>query len=302
MNGPRFDRIVPLITLVLVGLGVVFLLELNRNQLIFNIGAGLPTFSIAWGLIGVLALLTGIGVELVTRGYPQLYRSGWHSSITLGSQQIDLALPLWSLPMLTPIAIFAFLRLFRGVLQTNAYLLVLVATFGLLLIVLSAQHYLIAGSPRARRIARSVLAVVAYALAFAIFSAVTFNRYRTLYAIALVFPSSLLLAADLLRGRVATLWITSGVIALLLVQCYWILNYWPVPFLLVSAALLVIFYLMIGIAQTTSEQAAAHGDQTAVGLTRRSIMEYGSVGLIALVVFVAAIAIWPEWSSELRLP
>lgn len=301
MNGPRFDRIVPLITLVLIGLGVVFLLELNREQLIFNVGAGLPTFSIAWGLIGVLALVTGIGVELVARGYPQIYRSNWHSDLALGGQRIELALPLWSLPMLTPIAIFAFFRLLRGVFQINAYLLVLVVTFGLLLVVLSAQHYLIAGSPRARQIARSALAVVAYVLAFAIFSAVTFNRYRTLYAIALVFPSSLLLAADLLRGRVATLWITSAVIALLLVQCYWMLNYWPVPYLLVSAALLVIFYLMIGIAQTTSEQTAIT-DRVATGLTRQALVEYGSVGLIALVVFVAAIAIWPEWSSEFRLP
>lgn len=302
MNGPRFDRIIPLITLILVGLGVVFLLELNRDQLIFNVGAGLPTFSIAWGLIGVLAMVTGIGVELVARGYPQIYTSGWHSSIALGGRRIELALPLWSLPMLTPIAIFAFFRLFRGVLQYNAYLLVLVATFGLLLLVLSAQHYLIAGSPTLRRFARSALAVIAYALAFAIFSAVTFNRYRTLYAVALVFPSSLLLAADLLRGRVAALWPTAGVIALALVQCYWTLNYWPVPYLFVSAALLVIFYVLIGLAQTTSGQALQQADRSTAGLTRRAIAEYGAVGMIALLAIVTAMAIWPEWSNAFQLP
>ncbi|MBV9791235.1 MAG: hypothetical protein JOZ51_23775, partial [Chloroflexi bacterium] len=76
MRGPRFDRIVPLVTLVLVGLGVVFLLELNTQFLVVNLGENLPTFSVAWPLIGVLALVTGIGVELIARTYSKLYASG----------------------------------------------------------------------------------------------------------------------------------------------------------------------------------------------------------------------------------
>jgi hypothetical protein len=61
MSSPRFDRIVPLVTLVLIGLGVVFLLELNTDLLIINLGEGLPTFqlhgrlSVRWHLLQALA-------------------------------------------------------------------------------------------------------------------------------------------------------------------------------------------------------------------------------------------------------
>lgn len=288
MSGPRFDRIVPLVTLILVGLGIVFLLELNTNLLVVNLGDELPQVSVAWALVALLALVTGIGVELVARGYPQIHLSGWMTTIRLGQRQLELALPLWSVPMLTPVAIFAFFRLFRGVLQTNAYLLVLVATFVLLLTVLTAQHYLISGSGPSQQSARSVLNIVAYTLAFAIFSVVTFNRYRTLYAIALVVPSVVLLAGDLLRGRVKAPWTIAAVIALLMVESYWAFSFWPTGFLLYSAALLVVFYVSIGLAQVASE--AYGGAEGNASLTRRAMLEYGLLGTGALIALALATA------------
>lgn len=290
MSGPRFDRIVPLVTLVLVGLGVVFLLELNTELLVVNLGQGLPQISVAWALVWLLALVTGIGVELVARAQPQLHTSGWVTTVALGQRRLELALPLWSIPMLTPVAIFAFFRLFRGVLQTNAYLLVLVATFVLLLVVLSAQHYLIGGNERSRQVARTVLNIVAYLLAFAIFSVVTFNRYRTLYAIALVAPSALLLAADLLRGRVRASWTVAATIALLMIQSYWALSFWPTGYLLYSAALLVIFYAMIGLSQAASDDAR-RSVGAPVGLTRRAVLEYGLLVVVALLALALA-TVW----------
>ena len=301
MQGPRFDRIVPLVTLVLLGLGVVFLLELNTQLLIVDLGETLPSFSVAWPLIAGLAVITGIGVELVARGESQFFNSGWQTELTVGQRRIELGLPLWSLPMLTPVAIFAFFRLFRGTLATNAYLLVLVATGVMLVTVLIAQHYVIAGSPTARRTGRSVLTFVAYALAFAIFSAVTFNRYRTLYAIALIFPSTLLLAADLLRGRAAALWATASVIALVMIEVYWALNYWPAPFWYNSVALLVILYVLIGVAQAAYEGNQDRPPQL-VGLTRRGLVEFGIVGGGALVALMIFAAIARTQNIELRGP
>lgn len=301
MTGPRFDRIVPLVTLVLAGLGIVFLLELNTQALIVNPGAGLPSFSVAWALIAALALITGVGVELVARAEPRLPTSGWMTTIPLGQRLIELALPLWSLPMLTPIAVFAFFRLFKGVLATNAYLLVLVATGGLLLTVLTAQHYIIGGSGATRQRARAVLIVVAYALMFALFSAVTFNRYRTLYAVLLVFPSAVLLAADILRGRVQAVWTIAAIVALITIQCYWAFNYWPVPFWFNSVALLVVFYVLLGLAQG-SGQAPRSALDAARGITRPAMLEYGIVGVAALVALALA-AVWLRSRNiDLRLP
>lgn len=301
MSGPRFDRIVPLVTLVLVGLGVVFLLELNTNLLIVDLGDELPSFSVAWALIAALALITGVGVELIARGEPHLYASGWLTELEIGQRRLELGLPLWGLPMLTPVAIFAFFRLFRGTLVTNAYLLVLVATGLLLSVVLIAQHYLIEGPPPARQLARNILTVIAYALAFALFSAVTFNRYRTLYAVALIFPSTLLLAADLLRGRVPALWINAGVVALVIIEAYWTLNYWPAPFWFNSVALLVVLYVLIGLAQTAAESdgATSSGLQ---GLTRQGMLEYGLVGGGAMVALAVAAAIARTQNIDLRGP
>ncbi len=301
MSSPRFDRIVPLVTLVLVGLGVVFLLELNTNLLLVELGEGLPSFSVAWALIGVLALVTGIGVELVAHGHAGLYKSGWLSEIEIGQRRFELALPLWGLPILTPIAVFAFFRLFRGAIATNAYLLVLFVTGLLLLIVLTAQHYLIDGSESTRQTSRRVLSVVAYALAFAIFSTVTFNRYRTLFAIGLVFPSTLILAADLLRGRVPALWATAGIIALVMIETYWALNYWPAPFWFNSVALLVVLYVLIGLAEVASEASDA-AQARMIGLTNRGVLEYGLVGAGALIALVIAAAVVRSQNIELRGP
>jgi hypothetical protein len=301
MRGPRFDRIVPLVTLILVGLGVVFLLELNTQLLVVNVGENLPTFSIAWPLIGVLALVAGIGVELIARTHPQIYSSGWMISLSAGKRVIELALPLWIVPSLTPIAMFAFFRLFKGGLQTNAYLLVLLATAVLLLLVLTAQHYLIAGSEQARTTARNVQSVVAYALMFAILSVITFNRYRTLYALVLVFPSTLLLAADLLRNRVSSLWLTAAGVALVLVECYWALNYWPSSFWLNSAALLVVFYVLVGLVQGIRE-AATEQEPTQLGLSRRVLLEYGLVGAGALLALAIATAVLRAQNIDLRGP
>ncbi len=300
MQGPRLDRIVPLVTLVLLGLGVVFILELNTQLLIVDLGDTLPSFSVAWPLVAALALITGIGVELVARGEPQFANSGWQTELMIGQRHFELALPLWSLPMLTPVAVFAFFRLFRGTLATNAYLLVLVATGVMLVTVLITQHYLIAGTTSAVQRSRSVLSFVAFALAFAIFSAVTFNRYRTLYAIALIFPSTLLLAADILRGRVAPLWTIAGIIALVMIEIYWALNYWPAPFWYNSVALLVVLYVLIGLAQAAYED---HEQPTLLaGLTRRGLIEFGIVGGGALVALAIFAAIARTQNVELRGP
>jgi hypothetical protein len=299
MRGPRFDRIIPLVTLVLVGLGVVFLLELNATQQVINPGEGLPRFSVAWALIGVVALVTGIGVELVARAQERLYTSGWITTVRFRQRQAELALPLWITPILTPIAAFAFFRLFRGVLETSAYLLVLLVTCVLLTIVLAAQHYLIDGTPPQRRVARTILNIIDYALAFAIFSAVAFSRYRTLYVVALIFPSALLLAADLLRLHVRALWTSAAIVALVTIQAYWTLNFWPTPFLLSGAALLVVFYVLIGLAQASgcADQRRADGS-----IQRQAGWEYGALGLVAFVALLVTTAWLRSRNIDLRGP
>jgi hypothetical protein len=139
-------------------------------------------------------------------------------------------------------------------------------------------------------------------LMFAIFSVITFNRYRTLYALMLVFPSTLLLAADLLRDRIPVLWLTASCIALMLIESYWALNYWPASFWLNSVALLVIFYVLVGLVQGAAETAAEGLSPAQAGLTRRVVLEYGLLGSGALIALAIATAVLRAQNIDLRGP
>lgn len=278
MYGPRYERIVPLLTLVVAGLGVVFVLDAGAAPPALNLGPGLPLISLSWVVVALIALVAGAGAEMIVRSHPR-FSPNWLTPVRLGRLfNADLLLRLWILPGLTPVAIFAFFRLWGGALATAAYLLVLLVTGAVLLLVFVEQQRVLVGGRTEKQTATTRLAVVAYVLAFAIFAAVAFNRYRTLYAGALLLPSTLLLAYDLLRARTARPWPAAAAIALVAVESYWALSYWPAPFLLVGAALLVIFYTAVGLAQSADER----------GLQRPALVEYGSLALVALAALAVA--------------
>ena len=278
MPGPRYDRIVPLVTMILVGLGIAFILDAGPARPVIVLGAGLPSLGVSWLILAVIALVAGLGTEFVIRGHPR-FTHRWLTPVRLGrGATAELLLPFWTLPALTPVAIFAFFRLFGGALASGAYLLVLLISGALLLIIFAAQHRLLTLPRDAAAPARNVLAAVAYLLLFAICAAVEFNRYRTLFAAILLFPSALLLGYDLLRLRLERPWPVAASIALGIVQAYWALAYWPAPFLLVGAALLVIFYTAVGLAQSSTEG----------GISRAALREYGLLAAGALLALAIA--------------
>ena len=275
---PRYDRIVSLVLLVLLGLAVVFLIDINPNILRARLGGDLPVITVSWLLIASLVVITSTGADVFIRGHPQM-QTRTLPTINLGFVALEFAPGFWILPSFAIIASFAFFRLFSASLQMTAFILALAAAGGLLLAALLGQHYALDRRPEVRHNARLGLQTITFLLAFGIFSAIYYTRLRTLYSAALIGAAGMLLAYALLQWTPSRrgLLLLSGLVGLTLAEATWALNYWAAPFLLGGALLLVIFYVAIGLLQHHLEGT----------LSRRVFWEYGLLGgglLVAVVV------------------
>lgn len=276
---PRYDRIVSLVFVILIGLAVIFLIDGNPNTLRIVLGGDLPTITLSWFLIASLMVISSAGADLLARSHPQM-QSRALPALNLGVARFEVAPSFWVLPSFSVVASFAFFRLFSGVLEGAAFALALVAAGGSLLVVLVAQHYALDRSPQVSRPAQTVLQVVGYLLAFGSFSAVAFTQYRTLYSASMIGLAALLLAYALLSftPRAGSLTLAT-LVGLTLAEATWALNYWATTFLIVGTVLLVIFYIVVSLLQHRAEAP----------LARRLLLEYGLLGggLFVAIVYVA---------------
>ncbi len=253
MNKIRFDRILPLTSLVALGLMVVFLLESNpENPLVARISNDLPVISVAWLIIAVLIVVISTGADLFARSHPQLEHS---TLLRLPGRlrNIEIAPLFWILPSLAVVAAFAFFRLFRDTLQGGAFVLVLLTSGVLLTGTLVAQHYDLDRDPAVREKARIGLQAVAYLVAFGLFSAILHTRYRALITAVLIVCTSVPLAYRLLARSVNDhrwpLTIALGVVGAILAEASVILTYWPATFLVGGTLLLALFYVLVSTLQ-----------------------------------------------------
>jgi hypothetical protein len=275
---PRYDRIVSLVLLVLIGLAVVFLIDINPDILRLRLGGDLPLLTLSWALIASLVVITITGADLFIRAHPQM-QSRRLPIVNLGLIRFEIAPGFWILPAFAIVAPFAFFRLFSPILQMTAAIIAVAAAGGLLLASLLCQHYALDRRPEARHTARIGLQTIALLLAFSLFSAIYYARLRFLYSGALIGGTGALLAYALLQWSAPRqgLLILSGMVGLTLAEATWALNYWAASFLLGGALLLVIFYVAVGLLQNHLEGT----------LSRRIFWEYGLLGggLLAAVVF-----------------
>jgi hypothetical protein len=277
---PRYDRIVSLVLLVLLGLAVVFLIDINPNNFRARLGGDLPAITLSWLLVAALVIITSTGADVFIRAHPQMQTRSL-PTINLGFVSVELAPGFWILPSFAIIAPFAFFRLFSASLQMVAFIIALAAVGGLLLAALLGQHYALDRRPEVRHGARLGIQTIPLLLAFGIFSAVYFTRLRTLYAAPLIGATGALLGYALLQWTPPRpgLLVLAGMVGLALAEATWALNYWAASFLLGGALLLVIFYVATGLIQNHLEGT----------LSRRVFWEYGLLGsgLLTAVVIAA---------------
>ncbi len=275
---PRYDRIVSLVLLTLLGLAVVFLIDVNPNILRARFGGDFPAITVSWLLIASLVVIASTGADIFIRTHPQMQTRSL-PVVNLGIVRIELAPSFWILPSFAIIASFAFFRLFSASLETLAFVLALIAAGGFLFGALVAQHYSLDRRANVRQVARLALQAMALLLAFGMFSAIYYTRMRTLYSATLVGASAALLAYALLSQTSArNLFVLSLLVGLTLAEATWALNYWAASFLIGGALLLALFYVITSLLQGYLEGT----------LTRRMMWEYGVFGGAMLLAIVFA--------------
>lgn len=276
---PRYDRIVSLVLLVLLGLAVVFFIDVNPNNFRAVLGSDLPIITVSWLLIASLVVIISTGADVFIRSHPQMQARGV-PTIRLGSFELELAPTFWILPSLSIISAFAFFRLFSTSLNAVAFVLALVAAGGLLLGSLIAQHYALDRQADVRQRARLALQVIAYLVGFGLFSAISYARLRTLYSGPMIGGVGALLAVALLQWNPPRqgLLPLALLVGLTLAEAHWALNYWAASFLLTGALLLVMFYIITGLLQHVIDGT----------LSRQVFWEYGVLGSVLLVAVVVA--------------
>ncbi len=127
--------------------------------------------------------------------------------------------------------------------------------------------------------ARLVLNALVYALAALSFILIYSARTRSLISATLIGVIGGLLTLDLLRDTTPThrhAMLYAAVTALVMAQVTWVLNYWPYTSIRVGLLLLVVFYLLVGLAH----------QQLAGRLTHRRTIEYVALAGAATVLVV----------------
>lgn len=216
-----------------------------------------------WAAVFVAAVAAA-GAQSVVTVHPEA-AGGWHSGRTWS---------FWALPMaITSIAIVLLPAAPSPLLQAIGVLI----TGGLVALAYDGLYATVERNRPGYRRARLLLDMLAYGSALLLFLFVYQTRTRSLLSGSLVAVTAMLLAVEILRtatdrGSIALIY--GGIVGLVLGEVTWALNYWLLPGLTGGLLLLLIFYLMVGIAQQGLQGR----------LTRRVLLEFGIFALIALIL------------------
>ena len=275
---PRYERILPLWGVVVMGLGLILLVErINTLTFVVHLPNGaIASISIAWLILFFLLILAVVGSEALQReaDYANLEDrpSGWRQPLHLDA---------WIMPLLITLTTFLFLRLLDSMVARSVGR----ALAGLfLLVALVAQHYGRDERPRIRSLGRQAIAVLVYLNAFFLYGAIYAPKLRSLFSATAIVLLSFMLAFVLLRrfappGRSSLLY--AAVVGLCVGEVTWPLNYWVIEGMIGGIFLLVVFY-------TLSNLARHHLQEK---LTLRTALEYIVVGLFG----VGLIGLYAFW-------
>lgn len=240
---PRLERVLPLIAVVVMGLGFLLLMP-GLDTLTLDVP--LPSFSpgpgpVASLLLLFLLLVVAAGVETLR------LEEGDEGLVAVPSARPLRLHPIsWIVPVLLTLTSFLFLRLLRGVAERSIGLGV---TALLLLAVFFAQHGLFSASPTARRRGRLLLDILVYVIAYFLFGAIYTLKLRSLISATAIVLLSFLLALALLhriapRGQTR---LYAAVVGLCVGQITWPLNYWAIWGMIGGALLLGVFYVLVSL-------------------------------------------------------
>jgi hypothetical protein len=190
---------------------------------------------LAWIFVAVLIVSVCLGTNQVLLGHPR-------------TSSANPGLTVLVIPSLLTLGATLFFRL--PALDRSTLVAVGLGLFGLILATaLYAEYQTYDRSGRRYRQARNVLNLIAYVIAFALYSAIFAPKYRSLLSATAVLIATALICAELFRGAESPgshrLWV--GVVAFVMGQVTWALNYWVLGALTGGAILLLVFYTLTGV-------------------------------------------------------
>ncbi len=242
LSMPRYDRLSILVSLFLFGLVISHVVELPTQTVSF-VALGVPTtiyLSGRW-LVGVLlVIMTGAGVDSIVRSHPAAGHAGW--AYTLSFWGLPCALVLLSLVVL-PLS--PHIMFWLGSL----------AVAGLLLAsIVAAQQYTIDRRGRSAVSTRWGLDLAVYAGVFIFCVLIYGARARSLLSATSVSVLAVLMAAELLRPStpetpMRRTWLYSAIVGLALGEAAWSLNHMSLSAVAAGIILLLVFYVLAGLAK-----------------------------------------------------
>jgi hypothetical protein len=264
---PGRQRLSVFIGLILLSLVLTQFVELPTRTFAINVfGSELGVdLSADWLMAVLLASLVCTGTDALVRTHPHAHEVSLRYTFVY-----------WILPGLSGLAVT---RLLSEAPTRPIWVAGLAATGLLFLVVLVAEYTTVDPLAPVYPQARLFLNVVAYALAFVLFILVYQTRGRSLITATAMLVISFALALDLLwsaeaePGHKAML---AGVVGLILGEASWAMNYWQISAWSGGIMLMLIFYVMTGLASQHLQRK----------LSRRVLFEFIVVAIVGITVLI----------------
>jgi hypothetical protein len=264
---PNYDKLSVVVSLILLCLALSLIIELPTSTLSFVVLGSPLTIrcSQSWPLAALLASMACIGTDSIIRLHP-LSRGG----------RLPYTFVFWILPGLA--TLLATLLLPRS--PNQIYTLGSLATMGLLLsLIITAEYRTVDPNASGYEAARLGLNFIAYLVALVLFGLIHESKANELLSALAALAGSSLLALDVLRGAQQGLKRTNLyalIVGLVMGEIVWALSYSNMNSLTAGILLLLIFYLITGLARQGLLES----------LNRQILIEFAVVALIGLALLL----------------
>lgn len=273
----RLDRIITLIFVTALTQGFLLVADPTSGPFSQYVSSDY-VLPITVLLLAALVVITAGIADATVRSHPQIYLLKL-PTMRLGRSKFEVAPFSWVLPGLFVVGSYLFIRLF----QDFAWQVVgTVVSALLLLLVIIAQYYTVGRQERFYGWSIIGLNIATYIAGFLLFTSIYVNKWRALESAPFIAIVTLLLSYELLRPTKAparTILIYSIVLAVVLAEVTWALNYWKVVVMIGGIVPLLIFYLLAGVLQSHLTK----------NLNRAVLREYALIAIvvIAFITYVA---------------
>jgi len=266
---PGRQRLSVFIGLILLCLVLTQFIELPTRSLavtVFGSPLGVD-LDAGWLMAVLLASLVCTGTDALVRTHPRAQEVG-----------LQYTFVYWVVPGLLAVATA---RLLSEPMARSVWVAGLAATGGLFAIVLTAEYTTVDPVAPIYPQARLFLNVIAYTLAFVVFILIYQTRGRSLVTATTMLVTSFALALDLLwyaGAKLGQTFLLAAAVGMVLGEASWAMNYWQLSAWSAGLLLMLVFYVMTGIASQHLQGR----------LSRQVLFEFlvvAVVGIAVLMVF-----------------